>query len=495
MVKQTGGALLLTLSIDHDCERPISSQLYGGLRDMILSGGLHAGERLPASRTLGRELGVSRTTVVNAYERLTAEGLIESRIGAGTYVSEVMRQNRPPAMSPAGQNGTSSHPGQPRVSRRIRQASKLFVDRLPHEHRAFTTALPAFDAFPLELWARQASRHWRARLDVMLGYGEPQGHRPLREAIAGHLRINRGISCEPEQVFVVSGAQQAFDLVATVLLDPGDVVWFENPGAIGARNSLIATGAQLMPVPVDDNGLMVDEGLRRASSFRLAFVTPSHQQPLSTMLSLERRFSLLRAAEDADAMIVEDDYDGEFCYEGHPLPTLKSIDASGRVIYVGTFSKTLFPSLRLGYLVSPPSLVDTFDRLISATQQSVPSNLQAVVAEFMQEGHFATHLRRMRRIYAERHQVLLEAGSEHLEGLLDIVPTRSGLHTIGLLAEHLNEETVAEKAAVRGVTVAPIGRFCIEPIDIHGLVLGFSGISPQQIRAGVRTLAEVLEGA
>lgn len=495
MVKQTGGALLLTLSIDHDCERPISSQLYGGLRDMILSGGLHAGERLPASRTLGRELGVSRTTVVNAYERLTAEGLIESRVGAGTYVSEVMRQNRPPAMPPAGQNGTGSHPGQPRVSRRIRRASKLFVDRLPHEHRAFTTALPAFDAFPLELWARQASRHWRTRLDVMLGYGEPQGHMPLREAIAGHLRINRGISCDPEQVFVVSGAQQAFDLVATVLLDPGDVVWFENPGAIGARNSLIAAGAQLMPVPVDDNGLMVDEGLRRAGSFRLAFVTPSHQQPLSTMLSLERRFSLLRAAEDADAMIVEDDYDGEFCYEGHPLPTLKSIDASGRVIYVGTFSKTLFPSLRLGYLVSPPSLVDTFDRLISATQQSVPSNLQAVVAEFMQEGHFATHLRRMRRIYAERHQVLLEAGSEHLDGLLDIVPTRSGLHTIGLLAEQLDEETVAEKAAARGVTVAPIGRFCIEPIDTHGLVLGFSGISPQQIRAGVRTLAEVLEGA
>lgn len=494
MVKQTGGALLLALSIDHDAERSISSQLYGGLRDIILSGGLHPGERLPASRTLGRELDVSRTTVVSAYERLTAEGLVVSRVGAGTYVSEVMRQNRRPP-GPSADNGTRPHDGRPRISRRISKALELFAERLPHEHRAFTTALPAFDAFPLELWTRQAARYWRARLDTMLGYGEPQGHMPLREAIAGHLRINRGISCEPGQVFVVSGAQQAFDLAATVLLDPGDVVWFENPGAIGARNSLIAAGARLTPVPVDDDGLMVDEGLRRARHFRLAFVTPSHQQPLSTMLSLERRFSLLRAAEEADAMIVEDDYDGEFCYEGHPLPTLKSIDASGRVIYVGTFSKTLFPSLRLGYFVSPPSLVDTFDRMIGATQQSVPSNLQAVAAEFMMEGHFATHLRRMRRIYAERHQVLLEAGSERLHGLLDIAPTRSGLHTIGRLAAHLDEEAVAEKAAARAVTVAPVGRFCLEPIDTRGLVLGFSGIPPQEIRAGVRTLAEVLENA
>jgi GntR family transcriptional regulator/MocR family aminotransferase len=494
MVKRTGGALLLSLRVDHGGPRPVSTQLCAALRDIILSGGLNAGERLPASRTLAKDLGVSRTTVIEVFERLTAEGLIEARTGAGTFVSDALRANRPAPPKGAAVAGAGQPARKPRLSRSIARASELFFERLPHEPRAFTTALPAFDAFPLALWSRQTAKHWRDRRDIVMGYGDPHGYFPLRRAIAAHLRSNRGITCEPEQVFVVSGAQQAFHLIGSVLLDPNDTVWFENPGAIGARNSLVACGANLVPVPVDGEGLVVAQGLRRARRFRLAFVTPSHQQPLGAMMSLERRFALLRAAEAADALIIEDDYDGEFCYGGHPPPTLKSVDTTGRVLYVGTFSKTLFPALRLGYFVAPPALVEVFQRVTSAFMQGVPSNPQAVVAGFMEEGHFATHIRRMRRIYAERHQVFCAAAGERLAGLLDVVPTNTGLHTIGLLPPHLSETAVAAAARAKGITVAPIERFCIAPIEVKGLVLGFSGIKPAEIRTGVKLLREVLEG-
>ena len=223
------------------------------------------------------------------------------------------------------------------------------------------------------------------------------------------------------------------------MLNPGDRVWFENPGAIGARNSLIAAGAELTPLPVDEQGLRVDEGLRRAPRFRLAFVTPSHQQPLGMMMSLERRFALLNAAQRARAWIIEDDYDGEFAFGGTPLPTLKSVDATDLVIYVGTFSKSLFPSLRLGYFLAPAALADTLASIMSKVMHGVPTFVQSVVAEFIDEGHFAAHLRRMRRIYAERHDVLCEAAQRRLAGLLEIVPSQSGLHTIGHLAPGLDE--------------------------------------------------------
>jgi GntR family transcriptional regulator/MocR family aminotransferase len=492
MVKRTGGALLLSLRIDRTSNRLVTTQLCTAIRDIILSGGLNAGERLPASRTLAIDLGVSRTTVIDVFERLAAEGLIESRTGAGTYVSDVLKDNRPAPPAATG-NTTQPQAHQPRLSRSIMRASEMFLERLPHEPRAFTTAMPAFDAFPLALWSRQVSKHWRDQRDVVMGYSDPHGYAPLRRAIASHLRANRGIACEPEQIFIVGGAQQAFYLIGSLLLDPNDKVWFENPGAIGARNCLAACGARLIPVPVDGSGIVVEEGRRLAPDFRLAFVTPSHQQPLGSTMSLERRFSLLQAAEDANALIIEDDYDGEFRYGGHPQPTLKSVDATGRVIYVGTFSKTLFPALRLGYFLSPPALVDVFNQVTDAFLQGVPSSNQAVVASFMEEGHFAAHIRRMRKIYAERHQVLCDAAKQYLHGLLEIVPTDTGLHTIGLLPRRFSESKVAEAARARGITVAPIERFSIAPTGTNGLVLGFSGIKPPDIVAGVRTLGEVLD--
>lgn len=496
MVKRSGGALLLSLQVERDNGASVSRGLCASLRELILSGGLHAGERLPATRTLAADLGVSRTTVVDVYERLAAEGLIESRVGAGSFVSAALGAGRPRSTREHVRKSSADRRFKPRIAKSMARAAQRFSGRIGHdEPRAFTTAMPAFDAFPVALWSRKVAKHWRAQRSVVMGYGDPQGYLPLRRAVAAHLRGNRGIDCDPGEVFIVGGAQQAFHFIGTVLLDPGDKVWFENPGALGARNALAACGATLVPVPVDEQGLVVAAGERVARDFRLAFVTPSHQHPLGSLMSLERRFALLNAAANADAMVIEDDYDGEFFYGSQPMPTLKSVDTAGHVIYVGTFSKTLFPALRLGYFVSPPALVNSFNQVTHAFLQGMPSNIQAVVADFIDEGHFATHIRRMRKLYAERHRVLCDASREHLCGRLEVVPTDSGLNTVAYLAPSWSEQEVAEAANQRSITVAPIARFCLEPVERQGLVLGFSGIRPETIVAGVRTLAEVLESS
>jgi GntR family transcriptional regulator/MocR family aminotransferase len=494
MVKRAGGALLLSIALDPDSARPINTQLYVTLRDLMLSGAIAAGARLPASRTLARDLGVSRTTVIDAFDRLIAEGLVESRVGSGTFVSDVLNSERPKPAKIEGKSGP--HRQKPSLSKAMDWAVDRFSDRprLPFSPRAFVTALPAFDAFPMAQWARLAAKHWRGAREDVMGYGAPFGDAKLREAIAAHLRANRGIACEMEQIFIVGGAQQAFHLIGTVLLNPGDKVWFENPGAIGARNGLLASGAELVPVPVDQDGLRVEDGLKRAPDFRLVFVTPSHHQPLGHIMSLERRFALLNSAEQAGAWIVEDDYDGEFFFGRRPLPTLKSVDRTGLVIYVGTFSKSLFPALRLGFMLVPPSLVSTFQKVSTAFVQGVPSSVQAVVAEFIEEGYFATHIRRMRRIYEERHAALYDAAQRQLDGLLDVVRSDSGLHTIGYLPASLSEIAVAREAQARRIVVSPIARFSIEPAAVNGLVLGFGAIKPPEIKSGVAVLREVLEG-
>jgi len=494
MVKYAGGVLLPTLRVERQSERPISLQLVSAMRELILSGVLKPGQRLPSSRTLANDQKVSRTTAISVYDSLAAEGLIVSRVGAGSYVSDalIIRATAPDPR-PAEEHRPKRQPT--RVARLTSEASERHFPRLAHpgQPRPFVTGLPAHDQFPMALWAKLSAHHWRAGRNLVMGYPQPGGLMALRQAIADHLRANRGIICEPEEVFIVNGAQEAFNLVGSILLDPGDAVWFENPGAIGARNSLASSGARLVPVPIDSEGLDVEAGISAEPDFRLAFVTPSHQHPLGVVMSLERRFRLLQAAERADAWIIEDDYDGEFYYSGHPPPTLKSVDRAGRVIYVGTFSKSLFPALRIAFMVVTKPLSEVFDRIAGATHQGVPTHAQAVTARFIEEGHFASHIRRMRRLYAERQAVLIEESGRLLAGAIDVESTESGFQTVGHLRVDLDETALAVAAAQRGVIIAPLSRFAIGPIAARGYALGFSTSSPREIRDGVRALAAAVD--
>lgn len=485
-MKKQAGALLSSILIDREAHRKVSIQLYMGLRDIILSGGLSAGDRLPASRTLAREIGVSRTTAIDAVERLVAEGLVVSRIGAGTYVSDILEHQRPAQGPP---DSSEDVPAMPRLSHTIDHAFKSYTPRnwLPHVTGAFVTALPALDAFPISHWARISARHLRGDRDEIMGYGQPQGHAGLRRAIAAHLNASRGIRCHPEQIFVTCGAQQAFSLIGRVLLNAGDRVWYENPGATGARNAFVAAGAEIVPVPIDDEGLDVANGLRQAPHFRLAFVTPSHQQPLGHVMSLARRLELLEAASNAQALIVEDDYDGEFHFSGRPMPPLKSIDTQDRVIYVGTFSKSLFPSLRLGFMLVPEALVGAFDGLFTSWVSSPPTATQANVADFMDEGQFATHIRIMRRIYKARYQTLMDE-SRTLPATIRVQKTTSGFHTTAFLDDGVDEAALVRQAREKGVILAPISRYCSAPIAQKGLVMGFGSTSPDSIRNGIKAM-------
>jgi len=492
MIKRAGGELLFAITIDRASTRSITAQVYGAVKRLIVSGDLAVGKRLPSSRTLARELNISRTTAIAVFERLASEGLIVSRTGSGSFVSEAIEAQRPRAVVPVEATYTATT----KLADLIAEASPRFFQRLSHPQkpRAFVTGMPALDMFPLALWSQLSAKHWREPRDYIMGYSDPNGLPVLRNAIAEHLRASRGIICDPDQIFIVNGAQQAFDLVGRVLLNRGDKVWFENPGAIGARNSLIACGASIVPVPVDADGLSVEAGLCRAPDFRLAFVTPSHQHPMGVEMSLQRRADLLRVANDRDAWIMEDDYDGEFRYDSRPLPTLKSADHAERVIYVGTFSKAMFPSLRLGFYVAPVPLVPVFHRVSGAFLQGVPSSVQAVLAAFINEGHFATHLRRMREIYRERHEAFHESARQLLTNLIETPRSTAGFHVVARMTkpEH-HEDAVQAAADAAGVVVSSIGRFCIDPVAEKGLVLGVSAIDPRSIHAGVEILARILE--
>ena len=468
---------------------PLYRWLYEELRSAILSGQLRPGSRLPATRDIAAQYGVSRPTAVIAFEQLQSEGYVEGKVGAGTYVSKVLPDallHAPKAAAPAKR-------------RRRRLALSAYAHRLQPlrrvdfpKIRAFRGNLPALHEFPIDLWAQVASRRLRGVSTKLLAGGEALGYRPLREAVAEYLNNSRGVKCSADQVLIISGVQEALNRAAHLLLDPGEPVWMEEPGYPGATLAFQSVGAEVCPVPVDPEGLNVEAGIERWPKPRMIYVTPGHQFPLGVTMSLRRRLSLLEWARRARAIIFEDDYDSEYRYSGRPIPALQGLDKSSVVIFAGSFSLVLFPSLRLGYVVVPEDMVDIFAAAASVSTHHPPLIDQAILCDFIREGHFARHVRKMRQLYAERLQVLIESAREKLGDSLQIGDIEAGLRTVGWLRRGVSADRVARAAAKYDVEVVPLSRYGSGRSPRNGLVLGFAAVDAKELRRGVEVLGRVL---
>jgi GntR family transcriptional regulator/MocR family aminotransferase len=450
--------------------------------------------RLPATRDLAAEYGLSRGTIVTAFEELKAEGYLEGSVGSGTYVSKVLPED---LLTMRGE-APESEPQRVNRRRHLSEYGKSLQSfpSLPGgASRAFRANLPALEEFPTALWAQIASRRLRRASMTMLRGCEAAGYRPLREAIAAYLARSRGVVCTAEQVIVLAGVQEALDLATRLFVSPGENVLMEDPGYPGAVRVFEAMGARMVSLGVDSEGAKLPEANQRAN---LVYVTPAHQAPLGVTMSLARRLELLQWARGAGALIFEDDYDGEYRYSGRTIPALQGLDRHGVVLFAGSFSKVLFPALRLGYLVVPEDLVERFTAAKSILNRHAPLLEQTVLCDFLEGGHFGRHLRRMRELYSERLGVLLEEGRRHLAGAVEISEIEAGLQTVGWLAKGLDATAVAEACAERGLEVTALDWFYRSAEEFQqrqgdGLQLGFAAVGPSEIRRGVEEMARVLE--
>jgi GntR family transcriptional regulator / MocR family aminotransferase len=468
---------------------PALRWLYAALRSGILSGRLRPGARLPATRDLATQCGLSRGTVVSAFEELKSEGYLHGTRGSGTYVSTVLPEHllQVPTLSPGR---TARKPRRRQLSGYAARV-KPFSNLESRPTRAFRANLPALDLFPASLWTRIAERRLRhLSIPQLLGC-DAMGYLPLRAAIADYLNASRGTRCAPEQVMILSGMQEALDLTARLILDPGDQVCLEEPGYPGAAKAFESLGAKICAVPVDSEGMQLP-GLR-ARKAKLLYVTPGHQFPVGTTMTLTRRLQLLEWARRSCALIFEDDYDSEFRYVGRPIPALQGLDHHGLVLFAGSFSKVLFPALRLGYLVLPSDLLERFAAAKSVINRHAPPFEQTVLCDFIVEGHFGRHLRRMREVYAERLSILMERARKRLTGLLDLSGVEAGLQTVGWLSQGISSEAARRAAEARKVEVTPLHHYSRRPMQREGLQLGFAAVNAQEIRRGVDQLAVALE--
>ncbi|MBZ4419374.1 PLP-dependent aminotransferase family protein [Myxococcus sp. RHSTA-1-4] len=492
-MKRAPSGILPIIAVDRRSPVPLYRQVYEGYREAIVDRRLRAGQRLPSTRSLASELGISRIPILGAFEQLLAEGYFESRVGAGTFVAHSLPDEGPPPDAREMARGAAAQvrPGKRVVSRASELLSPTAAPWLGG-HGAFRLSAPALDPFPFQVWSSLMARHSRNPTRSQLAYGDPMGYRPFREALAEYLRTSRAVRCEPEQIMVVSGSQQALELSARVLLDPRSPVWMEEPGYAGARDVLTMAGARLVPVPVDEEGLDVSAGIARCANARAAYVTPSHQYPLGGTLSATRRLQLLDWAQRSGAWILEDDYDSEYRYESLPISALQGLDRDARVIYIGTFSKVLFPALRVGYLVLPADLVPRFARVRDAMDIFPPTLFQAVLTDFITEGHFARHLRKTRQLYRERRTVLVDALTRELGGTVEVLGARAGMHLVAALPKGFQDRAISERAAKEGLWAMPLSACYLAGDSRQGLVLGYGGTDARRIPDAVRRLRKVI---
>ncbi len=477
-----------------DPHAPAHRWLWTALRGAILDGRLGPGARLPSTRDLARQHGLARGTVIAAFEQLRAEGYLEGHRGSGTYVSRTLPDDLlhvPQLTRPRAVQAPRRRRSLARADRRLARAAEVvlpFASGEPGPVRAFRANQPALDLFPTTLWAQVAGRRFRRATASQLIGCAALGYRPLREAIADYVNASRGVRCSADQVAITSGAQEALDLIGRLVLEHGDRAGVEDPGYPGAVAAFQAAGAAVVSLRVDEEGCVPD----RRARLRLIYVTPGRQFPLGVTMSLARRFDLLEWAHATGALVVEDDYDSEFRYHGRPVPALQGLDRHGVVLHVGSFSKVLFPSLRLGYLVVPPDLVDPLAVLKSVTSRHAPLLDQAVLCDFIEAGHFGRHVRRMREVYAGRRDALEEAARAELGEWLELPAIDAGLQASARLRKGISGESAVAAAAARGVEVLSLARYGREPQRPAGLVLGFAAVDPKEIGRGSHALAAAL---
>jgi GntR family transcriptional regulator / MocR family aminotransferase len=477
------------ISVDRRSSKPLYQQIYDNFRTRIISGGLESNQLVPSSRELARELRVSRLPVLNAYAQLIAEGYLEARTGAGTFIASSL-----PLSAATGPAYLASG-----IALGNRLVSKDAAALPAYERPSWAASLGPFQVgqpdlhqFPIQGWLRLVARYSRSIRVKALQYGDAMGRADLREAIAIYLKRSRGVRCEADQVMIVSGSQQALDLATRVLLDAGDSAWVEEPGYWLVHRVLQARGCRAVPVPVDAEGLNVAAGVKLKRRARAAFVAPSHHYPLGVTMSATRRFQLLDWAQRAGAWIIEDDYDSEFRYDSMPIASLQGLDSNARVIYIGTFSKVLFPSLRLGYLLIPRDLVERFAAMRQAMDICPADIAQAVTAEFIREGHFARHIRRMRPIYAERRRALVAAIADEFGDRATISGNEAGMHLALSIRGLRGDQKIAGTAARQSLWLSALSQLYFGQTRREGFVLGFGNTRVVQIAAAIRQLKTLI---
>ncbi|RJF97479.1 PLP-dependent aminotransferase family protein [Noviherbaspirillum saxi] len=485
-MKDASFAEFLLIRIDRSADQPMNRQIYLIIRDAILARLLPVGFRMPSTRELAKGLGMSRNTVTYGYDQLMAEGYLESRTGAGTYVADTV-----PDQFSQRQFPKAAAPDGPELSAR---GAKLIAQAGASDLQwgAFMPGVPDVTQFPHRVWSRLQNKHWRRSRAELLTYGGAGGHAPLREAIAEHLRIARSVNCRAEQVIITTGTHQSLDVVVKLLGEVGDSAWIEDPCYWGTRSVLESTSIKPVAIPVDDEGLALQRAdLRRPPRF--ICVTPSHQYPLGMVMSLSRRRLLLEYAATQKAWIIEDDYDSEFRYGSRPLASLQGMDRHDRVLYMGTFSKTLFPGLRVGFIVVPESLAAAVSTAVSELYRGSQGFLQAVLADFMNEGHFASHVRRMSILYAERLQALRSAIEGHFGDSMAAIGDEAGLHLVLRLPPGSNDVAISRAARAAGIIARPLSGYYAGPDTARsGLLLGYACVPVEQIRSAFDTLAAII---
>jgi GntR family transcriptional regulator / MocR family aminotransferase len=489
MKNRPHGAAVPMISVDRQGEKPLHRQIYDAFRAMILERRLQPDQQIPSTRALADELGISRIPVLNAYAQLLAEGYIETRSGSGTFVKGSLAEQflaaRPAVTS------VVNHRASETVSRLCRllplEGTQWF-----RGGGAFSVGQIATDHFPFRVWSDLVTYHARRVRASSMYYSDPMGSEEFREVIAAYLRTARAVRCEASQIMIVNGSQHALDLSARVLLDPDTPVWIEEPGYQFLRHALTLSGCRLVPVPVDGEGLDVAAGIKRCRSARVAYVTPSHQYPLGATMSAGRRLQLLEWAHSSAAWIVEDDYDSEYRYESMPVASMQGLDSGARVIYIGTFSKTLFPALRLGYMVLPPALVGRFLAVRQANDLSPAILHQAALADFISAGHFARHIRRTRQLYMERRNALEQALRKEFSSEIEILGTQAGMHLVVTLPPGLSDQKISAHAARDGLWLWPLSAAYVGKAVRQGFILGFGGTRAEEMPYQVRRLRKAM---